>query len=120
MTAGTGLRFGELSALWVGDVDLKNDRVWINKAWKRDGEDGETETPGWLAKQIRPNHQMRGHHLGTPKTVKSRRTIAISDSVAEVLKKHVEAKTADDFVFVTRSEHPLHNADFYTRTCGRS
>lgn len=31
-------------------------RVRINKAWKRDGEDGETETPGWLKKQMGPKH----------------------------------------------------------------
>ena len=32
VTAGTGLRFGEISALWVGDVDLDRGTVRVNKA----------------------------------------------------------------------------------------
>jgi hypothetical protein len=43
--AGTGLRFGELSALWVTDVDLDRGTVRVNKAWKRNGEDDATDTP---------------------------------------------------------------------------
>ena len=53
VTAGTGLRFGEISALWVGDVDLDRGTVRVNKAWKRNGEDEATETPGWLSRQMR-------------------------------------------------------------------
>lgn len=41
---GTGLRFGEITALWVSDVDLVHNTIRVNKAWKRDGEDGKTET----------------------------------------------------------------------------
>jgi integrase len=55
VTAGTGLRFGEISALWVGDVDLDRRTIRVNKAWKRNGEDDQTETPGWLARQLRPS-----------------------------------------------------------------
>jgi len=50
VTAGTGLRFGEISALWVGDVDLDRGTVRVNKAWKRNGEDDATEIPGWLSR----------------------------------------------------------------------
>ncbi|MFN2321226.1 MAG: tyrosine-type recombinase/integrase, partial [Dermatophilaceae bacterium] len=35
---GTGLRFGEVTALWCSDVDLTRGTVRVNKAWKRDGE----------------------------------------------------------------------------------
>ena len=59
VTAGTGLRFGEISALWVGDVDLDRGTVRVNKAWKRNGEDDATETPGWLSRQLRAKHTMR-------------------------------------------------------------
>lgn len=55
---GTGMRFGEIGALWVGDVDLRRGTVRVNKAWKHDGEDGAADTPGWLAKQVRPKHVM--------------------------------------------------------------
>ncbi|MBA2774968.1 MAG: hypothetical protein H0U36_13120 [Nocardioidaceae bacterium] len=35
VTIGAGLRFGEVSALWVIDVDLDHRTIRINKAWKR-------------------------------------------------------------------------------------
>ncbi|CUR54633.1 hypothetical protein NOCA2200023 [metagenome] len=114
MTVGTGLRFGEVSALWVGDVDLDHRTIRVSKAWKRNGEDDETDTPGWLARQLGPKHTMREHHLGNPKTPKSRRTVTISPTVTEVLARRIEGKASDDFVFTSRSGLPLHNGDFYT------
>ena len=114
VAVGTGMRYGEISALWVGDVDLEHRTIRINKAWKRDGEDGESDTPGWLAKVLTPKHTMREHHLGNPKTPKSRRTITISPAVTEALARQVRGKTADDFVFTSRHGRPLHNGDFYT------
>ena len=114
VTAGTGLRFGEISALWVGDVDLDRGTVRVNKAWKRNGEDDATETPGWLSRQLRAKHTMRDHHLGHPKTPRSRRTITIAPTVAALLEKRIEGRPADDFVFTSRTGLPLHNGDFYT------
>ena len=114
VTAGTGLRFGEISALWVGDVDLDRGTVRVNKAWKRNGEDDATETPGWLSRQLRAKHTMRDHHLGHPKTPRSRRTITIAPAVADLLEKRIEGRPADDFVFTSRTGLPLHNGDFYT------
>ncbi len=114
VAVGTGLRFGELTALWVGDVDLEHGTVRVNKAWKRDGENGEADTPGWLAKQLRPKHAMHDHHLGNPKTPRSRRTITVSPAVAEVLAGRMAGKAVDDFVFTTRTGRPLHNGTFYT------
>ncbi len=114
VTVGTGLRFGEVSALWVGDVDLDRRTIRISKAWKRNGEDDATDTPAWIAKQLRSKHTMRDHHLGNPKTPKSRRTITVSPEVAKVLARRVAGKTPDDFVFTTRNGLPLHNGDFYT------
>lgn len=114
VAVGTGLRFGELGALWVGDVDLEHRTLRVNKAWKRNGEDDATDTPGWLTKQVRSKHTMRDHHLGNPKTPRSRRTITVSPEVARVLARCVDGKAPDDFVFVSRSGLPLHNGDFYT------
>ncbi|MGH3470742.1 MAG: tyrosine-type recombinase/integrase [Nocardioidaceae bacterium] len=114
VTVGTGLRFGEVSALWVGDVNLDHRTIRINKGWKRNGEDDATDTPGWLAKQLKPKHTMRDHHLGNPKTPKSRRTITVSPEVAKGLMRCVAGKEPDDFVFTSRSGLPLHNGDFYT------
>ena len=115
VTAGTGLRYGEITALWVSDVDLRHRTIRVNKAWKRDGEDGEQDVPGWLNKQLRDKHTMRGHHLGNPKTPKSKRTIEISPEVAVILRDRIARKAPDDFVFVTPTGLPLHNADFYER-----
>ncbi|MBM0124531.1 tyrosine-type recombinase/integrase [Pimelobacter simplex] len=114
VAVGTALRFGEITALWVGDVDLDHRTIRVNKAWKRDGEDGESDTPGWLAKQLRARHTMRDHHLGHPKTPRSRRTITISSELATVLARATEGKAPDDFVFGTRTGRPFHNADFAT------
>lgn len=90
VAVGTGMRFGELGALWVSDVDLERRTVRINKAWKRNGEDDATDVPGWLAKLLKPKHTMRDHHLGVPKTTKSRRTITISPALFTVLRKRIE------------------------------
>lgn len=81
---------------------------------RRNGEDDATEVPGWLSKQLKTKHAMREHHLGVPKTAKSRRTITVSPAVAAALEGRMKGKVADDFVFVTRSGLPLHNGDFNT------
>lgn len=112
---GTGLRFGEATALWCSDIDLTHGTVRVNKAWKRDGENGAGETPGWLKKQLGPKHTMRQHHLGNPKTPKSRRTVSISPALVELLRSHVQRRAADDFVFASPTGLPLHNSDFYER-----
>jgi len=114
VAVGTGMRFGELGALWVSDVDLERRTIRVNKAWKRSGEDDAADVPGWLAKQLKPKHQMREHYLGVPKTSKSRRTITISPSLVKVLRKRMKGKVADDFVFTSNAGYPLHNRDFAT------
>lgn len=115
VTAGTGLRFGEVTALWGSDIDLRHRTIRVNKAWKRVGENGETEVPSWLKKQIRDKHTMREHYLGNPKTPKSRRTVSISSRMARILERLIDGKAANDFVFVSPTGRPVHNSDFYTR-----
>jgi len=112
-TVGTGLRFGEITALWCGDIDLDKGTLRVNKAWKRNGEDGETETPAWLKKMIKPKHKMQQHHLGNPKTVRSRRTISISPALVELLRPHVEGRAADDFVFVNKAGNAIRHSTFH-------
>ena len=115
VAVGTGLRFGELTALWVSDVDLAHRSLRVNKAWKRDGENDEQETPARLRKSLGAKHAMRGHHLGNPKTPRSRRTVTVSDEIAAVLDRHIHGRAPDDFVFTTPTGRPLHGADFYER-----
>jgi integrase len=98
---GTGLRFGEITALWVEDIDLTKRTLSVREAWNRQGEDGQTQIPKWLTKRISPKHEMRGHYLGIPKTPKSRRTITIAPSVVTILRRVMKGKSPDDFVFTT-------------------
>src|SRR5215213_3708633 len=44
-----------------------------------------------------------------------RRTVTISSEIARRLSRLVEDKAADDFVFMTPTGRPIHNADFYER-----
>jgi integrase len=115
IAVGTGLRFGEITALWVSDVDLKRRRVRVNKAWKRDGEADEQDIPAWLRKSLRGKHRMRGHHLGNPKTPRSRRTIEISEGLAALLAPRIAGRMADDFVFTSPTGRPIHHSDYYER-----
>ena len=78
---GTGLRFGEITALWVEDIDLTKRTLSVREAWNRQSENGQTQIPKWPTKRISDKHEMRGHYLGIPKTPKSRRTITIAPSV---------------------------------------
>lgn len=106
-----------MTALWCNDYGPINHSVRVNKAWKREGEDGETDTPTWLRKQIRPKHKMREHYLGNPKTPRSRRTIVVSPTVMEmeILERRARDRASNDFLFTSLTGKPLHNSDFYVR-----
>ena len=76
---GTGMRWGEATALQVQDVDLRAGMVRIIHAWKQ----GEAGTPAW----------------GTPKSKKSKRTIEMSPEVVAVIEPLVTDRAADAPVF---------------------
>jgi len=114
VAVGTGLRFGEITALWVSDADLGRRTLRVNKAWKREGEDGAIDVPPWLSKLLTPRHSMREHYPGNPKTPKSRRTVSISPAVASALARQMTGKAPNDFVFTTCNDRPLHNGDLHT------
>lgn len=94
---GTGLRWGEATALAVGHVDLfaTPPRLHVTRAWQDDGNGG--------------------YQLGTPKSVRSRRTVSFGDAVFDALLPHVAGKSADEFVFTTPGGAPLRHANFYHR-----
>lgn len=94
---GTGLRWGEATALAVGHVDLFTSppRLHVTRAWQDDG--------------------AGGHQIGTPKSVRSRRTVAFGDAVFDALLPHVAGKGSDEFVFTTPAGAPLRHANFYHR-----
>jgi integrase len=77
----TGVRWGEASALKVGDVDLNDAYMRISRAWK------ETESGA-------------AHATGAPKSSAGRRTVALAPEVVAALKPLVEGRPADAWLFV--------------------
>jgi integrase len=89
VAVGTGLRWGELTALKVKDLELDATvpTLSVRRAWKKNGK-GEFK----LAQH--------GHfYLGTPKTRESRRKITLAPRVVEALRREVEGRGPEDLVF---------------------
>lgn len=85
----TGLRWGEATALQVGDVDLEQATANVVRAWKR------------------------GRVLGVPKSSKSRRTVALSPEVVELLTPLVSGRAGDAFVFRNTLGNPVRHQTFH-------
>jgi integrase len=65
LLADTGLRWGELTALQVGDVDVLDGTLRVGRAWKR--------------------QEHGGYVVGMPKSKRSRRTVAPGDDALDIL-----------------------------------
>jgi hypothetical protein len=82
--------------------------------------------PGGAGRRVR-HHGLaaplaRGHardarpgHLGHPKTPKYRRTMQLAEGDRRAADRHVDGRSANDFVFTTPTGPPVHGADFYER-----
>jgi len=92
---GTGMRWGEATALGPGHVDpfATPPVLHVARAWQDDGQGG--------------------YRLGTPKSRRSRRTVDFSAAVLEALIPHLAG--AGDFVFTTQRGRPLRHSNFYHR-----
>lgn len=88
---GTGLRWGEATALQVGDVDLDAPvpLLYVRRAWKRTGK----RTP----------------ELGPPKSAAGLRTVSLPPQVVEQLRPLLEGRHADEFVFTVASKPVRHD-----------
>ena len=75
----TGLRWGEITALQVGDVDLEQATITITRAWK----DAE-----------------RGRELGPPKSEAARRTISLAPETVDLLRPLTVGRSAKAWLFV--------------------
>lgn len=95
--AGTGLRWGEATAIQVRDVALGGDTptLRIQRAWKRQDDNS--------------------FRLGPPKTRKARRTIALSPGLVDILRRNMASKGPEDFVFTTARSKPWRHSNFYYR-----
>jgi len=77
---GTGMRWGEATALTVADVDPETDLIRVVRAWKKGAE---------------------GVYLGSPKTARSRRTVKMGAEVRAVVLPLIEGRTGDELVFTS-------------------
>lgn len=93
LLARTGLRWSELTALQVGDVDLqaKPPKLSVRRAWKR---------------------AAKGMELGPPKTRMSRRDITLDAACFDLLMPLVKDRTPSAFVITTDGAKPLSHSTF--------
>jgi integrase len=94
---GTGMRWGEVTALPVGACDLDADVpvVRVVQAWKHTGKSART--------------------LGPPKTSKGRRSISLPPGLVVTLRPLVEGRKADQLVFTSTRGTVVDHAHFYER-----
>ncbi|MEU1276741.1 site-specific integrase, partial [Streptomyces sp. NPDC005799] len=81
---GTGMRWGEATALQVKDFNLTAEKptASVQRAWKK-------------AKKGSP----QAFYLGPPKTKKARRRIALTAAQVEMVRRLTSGRAKDDFVF---------------------
>jgi integrase len=105
VAVGTGLRWGELTALRVEDLQLggKVPHLSVRRAWKRNGTgDFAVEGEGRF-------------YLGSPKTRESRRKVSLSAPVVDVLRRVTDGKNAEDLVFPDTGGGRLDQGHWYAR-----
>ncbi|MBV9547528.1 MAG: site-specific integrase [Chloroflexi bacterium] len=94
LLAGTGLRFGEATALYVRDVNSRAGTLTVHRAWKR-----------------APAGSPDSYALGPPKTRLSRRTISVSPAILDALR--LDGRTPTDWLFAGREGGQLYSSTFY-------
>lgn len=92
--AMTGLRWSEATALRVRDLDVLGKRIGVSRAWKRTPE-------SYFV-------------IGEPKSVRSRRTITIPDSLARALIP-LTTRDGEEFLFLSPMGRPVRHANFRQR-----
>lgn len=85
---GTGLRWGEATALQIKHLSPAAGTLRVVQAWKRRG--GKRE-------------------IGPPKSKKSRRTVQVPGQVWDVILPLVTGRDPEDFVFINGAGGPLHH-----------
>lgn len=103
VAVGTGLRWSELTALQVHDLELDGPvaRLSVRRAWKRNPK-GDFALPGEGA-----------FYLGKPKSKKSRRRLTLSPTVVRLLRQATKGKEPKDLVFTAPQGGRLNQATFY-------
>ena len=89
---GTGMRFGEATAVQGGDYDSQTHELRISRAWKRQGS-------GWL--------------VGPPKTKRGRRPVAVPDQLVDYCEHMKRERAADDLLFQQPRGGRIKHSTFY-------
>lgn len=94
--AMTGLRWGEMAALEVGDIELMVDIPYlrVTKAVKRD---------------------KGGFFVGPPKSVRSRRTVSLPRSLVDILVPYVATRNPSEILFTGKQGRRLRAGHFIPR-----
>lgn len=95
LLGGSGIRWGELAALTVGDIDVEGLAVRITKAEKQD--------PDMPSRTI----------IGPPKTRKARRTVTLPAEVVDALLPLIDGRKKSDRLFLPPKGGPLRHRTFY-------
>jgi integrase len=106
VAVGTGLRWGELTALQVRDLDLDTPvpRLSVRRAWKRN----RRKPDGTYVLPDQPPH-----YLGKPKSKKSRRRITLARTIVVILRRRIADKAPTDLVFTAPRGGRLNHATWY-------
>lgn len=92
---GTGLRWGEATALQAKDVILSSSRLNIQRAWKR--------------------QEDNSFKLGPPKTKRARRMIVLSPDLMAIVRRLMSGKAPNDFLLTTANGKAWPHSNFYIR-----
>jgi integrase len=95
LLAGTGMRWGELAALTVNDIDTESMVVRITKAEKQDPD--------------KPSATI----IGPPKTKKARRTVTLPLEVVDALRPLLDGRSGRERLFLPPQGGPLRHRTFY-------
>ncbi|MFJ3794994.1 tyrosine-type recombinase/integrase [Streptomyces sp. NPDC090088] len=97
---GTGMRWGEATALMVKDLalDAAAPTANVQRAWKR-SKKGSAEA----------------FYLGPPKTRKARRLVALTPDQVAMLRRQTSGCRPEDYVFRTATGKHWRHANFYNR-----
>lgn len=97
LLGGTGLRWGEATALRVRDLDLDGypPTLRVEQAWKRSGKAAPT--------------------LGPPKTKMARRTVAIPPEIVPELRRVTADRRPNELVILNTRGGPVRNSTFHDK-----
>jgi len=96
---GTGMRWGEATALQVRDVSLTRNSVSVQRSWKR----------------AAPGDGGPAYFLGPPKTRKARRVIALTDAQMDMMRRRMAGKPPEGLLFETRLGKSWRHDNFWRR-----